>query len=85
MVEIQEVAKANGAGFATVVIPDMQRLSPDLEVDYPGLIEELEVFLPDLRSQHYNPEEAHFNVEGHAFYAAFLDSLIRQKIKAGAP
>ena len=77
LAEIKTIAEQYKAAFIIVAIPAIEKgeklLLPQ---DVPGLFEGLEYFVPPVTRKHYLQKiDGHYNDEGHALHAAFIDSL----------
>lgn len=76
--QIRKISERHGAIFLLIAIPAVKEGRLLMPQDVPGLFEEMEYFIPPVTMRHYLQRiDGHYNEEGHAIHAAFIDSLCR--------
>ncbi|MCS6818850.1 MAG: hypothetical protein NZ522_02790, partial [Chitinophagales bacterium] len=81
LAEIKRIAEDHGAKFILSSLPEISRFKEKRAKDVANLFDTLQYVEMQVNKSDYSLGDAHFNEKGHARYAAFLDSLIKNSLK----
>lgn len=79
--EIERLCLTNNSKFILSSIPDVMSSKIKVAKDVPFLFQGLKYYEMKVTKSDYNLDDGHFNEQGHRKYAAFLDRIIKSKIK----
>jgi lysophospholipase L1-like esterase len=81
LMEIESLCNENGSKFILSSIPELYYSTSKFAKNVPNLFTGLKHYEMKVEKSDYNLDDGHFNVQGHRKYAAFLDRIIKSKMK----